>query len=87
MRLDCVAEKAQLKTDRNETFTIQWMLVSLQPLTLYHSMLLRNQTSEEGNRSFSGLSLLGSHVALDPIPMVLYATAGSAVIPMKVPAG
>ncbi len=89
MRLDCVAEKAQLKTDSKGTFTIQWMLVlvSLLPLTLYHSVLLRNQTSDEGNRRFSRLSLLGSHVAVDPIPMVIYAKAGSAVIPMKIPAG
>lgn len=78
MRLDCVAEKAQLKTDSKGTFTIQWMLVlvSLLPLTLYHSMLLRNQTSDEGNRRFSRLSLLGSHVAVDLIPMVIYLRHG-----------
>ncbi|KAL1264567.1 hypothetical protein QQF64_004922 [Cirrhinus molitorella] len=90
MRLDCFAEKAQVKTDSKGTFAIQWMLVrvSFLPLILYRSTLFRNQTSDEGNRRFSRLSLLGSHVAVDPIPMVIiYATAGSAVIPMEVPAG
>jgi len=49
--------------------------------------LLIKQSSDEANRRFSRLSLFGLHAAVDPIPMVIYATAGSAVIPEDPAAG